>query len=66
MSNEHTDVTISEPKFCDFCRELGNEVQAAVDGLTTSGHWADMCDMHFADHGVGLGLGRGQRLHIKS
>jgi len=33
-----------------------------VDGKTVLGYWAYMCEEHFHSLGVGLGLGRGQRL----
>lgn len=35
---------------------------ATVDGKTTLGPWAYMCDVHHTQMGVGLGTGRGQRL----
>lgn len=37
-------------------------VPAAVDGRTHQGPWANMCGSCFELLGVGLGLGRGQRL----
>lgn len=42
----------------------GAIVPATVDGRTTDGRWANMCDPCFADRGVGLGTGRGQRLIV--
>jgi hypothetical protein len=42
---------------CDFCKR-----NAAYDGKTKSGHWANMCEKHFIVHGIGIGLGRGQLL----
>ncbi len=42
---------------CDFCDET-----ARYDGMTTYGPWANMCEPHFENNGVGLGLGKGQRL----
>ena len=42
---------------CDFCKE-----DAEYDGRTTSGPWAYMCKQHFTEHGVGLGMGKGQHL----
>ena len=38
------------------------EIEAAYDGKTKNGIWAYMCPACFVDHGIGLGLGRGQRL----
>lgn len=42
---------------CDFCDKL-----ALYDGRTTMGPWAHMCEEHFRTHGVGLGVGKGQKL----
>lgn len=42
---------------CDFCSK-----PASYDGKTAMGPWAYMCDTHFRMYGVGLGLGRGQKL----
>jgi hypothetical protein len=48
---------------CDFCKQLdGTLTRATVDGRTVLGPWADLCERHFKELGVGLGLGRGQRL----
>ncbi|MEU4217188.1 DUF4314 domain-containing protein [Actinoplanes sp. NPDC026623] len=48
---------------CDIHRAVRNTVVAArYDGATRQGPWAYMCDGCFMAHGVGLGLGRGQRL----
>jgi uncharacterized protein YkwD len=58
-------VIITEPKICDFCIMAGQSTEATVDGKTSSGPWANMCDPHFAINGVGLGTGRGQRLILK-
>jgi hypothetical protein len=45
---------------CNFPHE--QQTEAAYDGKTTQGPWAYMCEEHFQSNGVGLGLGRGQRL----
>lgn len=51
---------------CDFCRMAGDpEVPAGFDGATRLGPWANMCPTHFGLHGLGLGIGRGQRLVVK-
>ena len=42
---------------CDFCSR-----KATYDGKTTAGVWAAMCQEHFEENGIGLGLGKGQRL----
>ena len=46
---------------CDICRAR----PAAVDGKTVHGPWAYMCVPCFETLGVGLGLGKGQRLLIE-
>lgn len=63
-----TDVTIPfDRPFCDLCIALGrkNVKPAMFDGATFHGPWAYMCDEHMAKFGVGLGMGRGQRLHTE-
>ena len=54
-----TDVLEERPP-CDLCRAR----PAAIDGQTRHGSWAYMCIPCHEVHGVGLGLGRGQRLLI--
>lgn len=44
-------------KKCDFCGK-----EAEYDGKTKFGPWAYMCQQCFARYGIGLGLGRGQKL----
>jgi hypothetical protein len=59
-----TDVWIDEPKWCDFCQPT--PVVAIVDGATRDrGPWANMCVEHFAQYGIGIGTGVGQRLHVR-
>ena len=48
---------------CDFCKQLGMVKQAAVNGKTKMGPWANMCEAHHYRYGVGLGTGRGQQLN---
>lgn len=51
---------------CDFHKLNGEPgTPAAYDGETKRGPWAFMCSPCFREHGVGLGLGRGQRLVLK-
>jgi hypothetical protein len=48
---------------CDICkmnRQLTTE--ATYDGKTIHGPWANMCQECMNSYGVGLGIGRGQRL----
>jgi hypothetical protein len=62
----HTETYVDSPKACDYCKFEGVDKQATVDGATKNrGPWAYMCDEHFALHGVGLGLGAGQRLLLR-
>lgn len=51
---------------CDIHKHSMNTpgVTAAYDGATTMGPWANMCEPCFAQYGVGLGTGRGQRLLV--
>lgn len=51
---------LSLPK-CDFCLAT-----AKYDGRTNLGMWANMCETHFRQMGVGLGTGKGQKLILKS
>lgn len=46
--------------YCDLCPR-GDEVIAQYDGKTKWGPWANMCEKHFAEAGVGLGTGKGQK-----
>lgn len=55
-----TDVLAVRPD-CDF----GCGRKAAIDGATKIGPWAYMCVPCHEVHGVGLGLGLGQRLLIE-
>lgn len=60
----HTDVTIIGPlPNCDFC--LPRKVPALYDAATKMGPWANLCQRHFEQYALGLGLGRGQRLHTR-
>lgn len=66
MSNEEATVT-ALPE-CDIHKHVlhVDGVTAHYDGKTTSGPWANMCVDCFTAYGVGLGLGRGQRLLVRS
>lgn len=57
MNNEATEVQIDHLPTCRFC---GNT--AGYDGQTHMGSWAYMCEDCFQIYGVGLGMGRGQKL----
>lgn len=59
----HTQVKMTELKYCDICHEKYNKkIIAKYDGKTCMGPWAHMCEIHFNDLGYGLGLGKGQEL----
>jgi hypothetical protein len=47
------------PKECDICHRPLQKV--FYDCKTVSGPWANLCHQCFKWHGVGLGLGRGQK-----
>jgi hypothetical protein len=57
---------VSQLPDCDIHKFIkgGAIVPATVDGKTTDGRWANMCDPCFSEWGVGLGTGRGQRLIV--
>jgi len=42
---------------CDFCNK-----KARYDGKTKMGPWANMCEDCFKKFGIGLGMGKGQKL----
>ena len=61
----NTTTTVTTLPACDICSPDTTPTgrrEAAYDGKTHNGPWAYMCHTHFGTHGVGLGLGRGQRL----
>jgi len=60
MNKEGTEVEMDELPRCNFCNKA-----AMYDGKTKSGSWAYMCEEHFKMRGVGLGIGRGQRLVLR-
>jgi hypothetical protein len=63
--NNHTSTIVHFKKSCDFCEQEGHKVPAVIDGRTDFQSWAYMCEQHFSIYGVGLGLGKGQRLVYK-
>lgn len=61
------EVKMSTMPDCDVCKHEGREpTVAAYDGKTVYGPWAYMCEDHFHMIGVGLGMGRGQRLVLRT
>ena len=55
-----TQVEVSSLPKCDFCL-----ADAKYDAKTTLGPWANMCETHFRQFGMGLGTGKGQKLILK-
>lgn len=59
----HTETPVDQFPPCDLDPRHGN---AAYDGKVIGvSSWAFMCEECFADFGVGLGLGIGQRLVLR-
>lgn len=54
---DHTEVTVTTRPPCDLCGQ-----PAYYDCKTVNGSWMYACTAHYDVYGVGLGLGRGQRL----
>lgn len=61
-------VKVARIPMCDIHKynKGQNDVPAVVDGKTSMGPWAFMCEECFMDYGVGLGTGAGQRLVLES
>ncbi|MBT0774168.1 hypothetical protein KIH74_34805 [Kineosporia sp. J2-2] len=56
---------IPAPVSCDIHRiEHGEHRIAQYDAKTRQGPWANLCPDCFAEHGIGLGTGKGQRLVV--
>jgi len=63
-SQAHSVTTVTELPDCDICKSRGKKHPAKYDGRTKMGPWAYMCPDCFVFNGVGLGIGRGQRLEV--
>lgn len=63
MPENGTIAYISTPKGCNFCSS-----QATHDFKTNSGPWANGCDVHYEAFRayLTLGIGKGQKLEVKS
>jgi hypothetical protein len=59
MNREGTVVRVEALPTCDLCDE-----PARFDCKTTRGPWMYACEYHFVVHGIGLGMGLGQRLEV--
>jgi hypothetical protein len=55
----NTTVTVTALPACDICGAV-----ASYDAKTSLGGWASLCKADFARYGVGLGLGKGQKLVV--
>jgi len=60
MKNCSQSIVAKRPK-CDFC-----DNEALYDARTHRGPWAFLCEKHFQEHGVGLGIGKGQKMVLDS
>ena len=56
----HTEVEVAQIPNCDLCGQ-----PAQFDAKIVFGPWAFLCPEHFRKLGVGLGLGRGQKLILR-
>lgn len=57
-------VKVERLPICDFCFNEGKHNRAHYDGKTDLGYWANMCESHFESFGIGLGMGKGQKLKV--
>lgn len=63
----HTEVVVDKLPLCQLCQQdpLILYQVAHYDGKTRMGPWAYMCRQCFKQYGIGLGLGKGQKLILK-
>lgn len=66
MTTSGIEVLVASPRYCDHCQAKGHQRVANYDAKTAHGYWAYLCEVHFIETGGQLGLGKGQRLIIKS
>jgi len=65
MMNNNTEVKIDQTPLCDLCPPF-NPNPAKYDAKTKfTGQWGYLCEKHFKSHGIGLGLGLGQKLIVE-
>ena len=55
------EVNVPELHKCQICKWR----DALYDAKTKSGRWGFLCEYCFQEHGIGLGLGKGQKLIIE-
>ena len=62
----HTIVAVSRLPDCDVC-PAGHQLDAHYVGRITTKRspWKRMCEDHFQEWGVGLGVGRGYQLRVE-
>lgn len=58
--SQFEEVEVYEKPLCNICNE-----PAEYDAMTKYGNWAYLCERHYEKLGIGLGLGKGQRLILK-
>ena len=58
----HESVLVDALPECNICLD---GTPAEYDAKTTMGPWAYLCQPHFDQIGMGLGLGIGQRLVVR-
>jgi hypothetical protein len=56
---------VAELPDCNFVHGTREPEPALYDGATIHGPWAFMCEEHFRLYGLGLGMGKGQRLTVR-
>ena len=61
--HESVKMKIEDARDCDLCQVNIAEYDGATNlrGPNIPGPWANMCRLCFAQFGIGLGLGRGQK-----
>lgn len=61
-----TDVKTALVDELPTCDMPGCDEPAEYDAATRSGQWGNLCQTHFDDQGCSLGLGKGQKLVVRS
>jgi hypothetical protein len=63
MKEPHTQAVVAELPLCDYCKQNGIKRPARYDAkVKIATYWANMCPGHYKLYGIGLGLGKGQKL----
>ena len=63
MTRKHESVVVDALPPCDFDAGHG---PASYDAKSKAGPWGYMCEACYAAHGLGLGLGIGQKLILRT